>query len=223
MLIFKVLRVLTAGKHASFEETQEEPSGYQTTVILHQTLKSRDEAKQKHACRYYPEHQNAPEIIFGRLTPNMRPQPFQDEVGRYLENDIRHKEDSQGDVEVVALELEILGQTIDGGISNIDSGQRNQVLSVSNTKMTTTTTILWLTGLERPSDTTDRAWATACSRFYAPGRARWCGMGIGQRGRRTRHGPDCDWCGEASCQPRKAALDSKRCRTISRVLWFSVC
>lgn len=63
---------------------------------------------------------------FGRLTPDMRPQPFQDEVGRYLENDIRNKEDSQGDVEVVALELEILWQPIDGSISNIDSGHASR-------------------------------------------------------------------------------------------------
>ena len=50
----------------------------------------------------------------------MRSQPFQNDIRRYFEDDIRHKKDGQGGVKIVALELEILLQTIDGGIANID-------------------------------------------------------------------------------------------------------
>ena len=68
----------------------------------------------------------------------MRPQAFQDDVRRDLEKDIGHEEDGQGGVEVVALELEILLQAIDSGVTNVNATHVNN-LSVSSTEVMTMT------------------------------------------------------------------------------------
>lgn len=65
-------------------------------------------------------------MSFRRLTPDTRPQSFQDDVGRYLEKDIWHEEDGQGGIELIALELEILLQTKDGGIADVGSAHASR-------------------------------------------------------------------------------------------------
>jgi len=78
------------------------------------------------------------DIISRKLTPNMRPQQFQEDVQRCLKNHIRHEEVGQGDIELVALELEICVQTIDNSIVNVDATHASRSSRVSDTAVTTT-------------------------------------------------------------------------------------
>lgn len=57
----------------------------------------------------------------------MRSQPFQNDVRRYLKDHIWHEEDGQGDVKLLALELEISLQTIDDGIANVDTAHARRL------------------------------------------------------------------------------------------------
>lgn len=56
----------------------------------------------------------------GGPTPNMWSEPFQYHVGRNLEKNIGHKEDCQCSIEVIAHEPEILLQTINSRVADVD-------------------------------------------------------------------------------------------------------
>lgn len=51
--------------------------------------------------------EHAAALSLRKSTPEMRSQPIQDDVRRSLKDHIRHEEDGQGDVKLVALELEV--------------------------------------------------------------------------------------------------------------------
>ncbi len=84
----------------------------------------------------------------------MRSQPIQDDIRRSLKDHIRHEEDGQGDVKLVALELEVFLQPLDSKIANVTL--RTPADSLSE-RYRSDDDSLWLTDPGRPSDTTNRA------------------------------------------------------------------
>lgn len=54
-------------------------------------------------------------------------QSFQDDVCRYLKDDIGHEEDGQRSVEVVPHKLEILQKTVNGSIGDVDSAAHERI------------------------------------------------------------------------------------------------
>ena len=51
----------------------------------------------------------------------MRLEPFQQDIGRNLEENIRNEEDGEGDIGLVAFEVQVFRQPECEGVGNIDT------------------------------------------------------------------------------------------------------
>lgn len=85
-------QVERAREHASLGQTQEEAGSEQTTEVLHQPLAYRYQSKYEHTSR----------------KPDTRLQLLQQDIRWYLKCDIRHEEDCQSGVVLIARQVQII-------------------------------------------------------------------------------------------------------------------
>lgn len=102
---------LTTGEHARLEKTEEETRSQQATVVLNEALAHGGETEEEHVDRQ----------------PHVRLELLEEDVGRNLEQTVRHEEDDECVVVLCAIgivrinEFEVLGKVEDIGVGNVDA------------------------------------------------------------------------------------------------------
>lgn len=94
-----------AGEQAGLDDAQQQPTGDEGAVGVHQSREGGDDAP----CRD------------DEGDPPAGGEELQHEVGGHLEEEVCDEEDGHGDLELLGREVEVLLESVEPGVANVDS------------------------------------------------------------------------------------------------------